>query len=215
MPDFFIDACPNCAVCNSDIRVVRNRHHTPSGFANQKGDVPYQDVPFKTEMEFLRNTCRMPGKDLNKLDICASEFRYASMLSFGVNVGNTTFHTYSKSTDGSVCITVCADTVNNEIGTGDKYYAFSRDDGKTFDIASANTNTKNFGSLRAGRYSICVRDQTVTRAGCSRSTVAGTMVTVGNGGGGSGASNAQGAGATYSGRPGYDDTEQVYGCASD
>jgi len=209
MPDYFIDACPNCSICNSDIRVVRNRHPRPSGFADVKGDVSYPEVPFSTEADFLRNTCRMPSKNLNKTSVCASEFRYASMLSVCMGAGNTTFNTYGCCTNGSISINVCANTVNNEIGTGNKYYGFSKDNGKTFCVKNG-TNTHTFSNLAVGNYRVQVRDNTVTCAGCSRSVTASACLRVKNGTSDKAiVKNVQSQSVSTGERPGYDDSARA------
>jgi len=179
MPDYFINACSLCSVCNSDIRVVRNKHNTPSGEPNETGPVSYPDIPYSTEATFLRNTCRMPNKDNTSTSICASEFRYASMLTLDIIGTNTTFNSYKNCTDGKIKVTAQSDTFNDKIGTGNKVFGYSKDNGANFCVKT-NTNTHTFSNLGVGSYKILVTDVVTTDTGRA-TTQAGKIVRVRNG----------------------------------
>ena len=109
----------------------------------------------------------LPASDGEANGYEMSSMRGASCLKVSITTNQETTSTYSNSDNGSIVITVFANSVNyvlpaGTIGstspnaTSSKSYGFSKDDGASYQ--TQDTNVKTYGSLNSGTYNICVKD---------------------------------------------------------
>lgn len=110
----------------------------------------------------------LPAKDWTADGYGMSSMRGASCLKVSITTNQENSSTYANSNDGSIHITIAANSVNyvlpagtiastTPVATSKKNYGFSKDGGVSYQTQE-NDNTRSYGGLNSGNYTVWVKD---------------------------------------------------------